>query len=154
MKKPGFVGLGMERSRSGTCAGRHANHHICILPPAVVDLSKVVYDLVEAYTHKVGKLHFHHGLVAFDRKAKPCANDGTFAKRGIAYAISSKLRFEPIRDFKYTSVLADVLPHEYQVGVLFHGLPQAIADRIDESLFCGGSTWIHDGLGKGRIDIL
>ncbi len=59
----------MEGACSGTGSCWHANHYIGILPPAVVNLGEVVYNLVEAHTHKVGKLHFDHGLVAFDRKA-------------------------------------------------------------------------------------
>ena len=46
MKKPGLVRLRMERPSPYPCASRHANHHIGILSPAVINLGQIIYNLV------------------------------------------------------------------------------------------------------------
>jgi len=153
MEKPGFVGLGVKRACGRTGTGWHADDDIGLLSPAVMNFSEVVHDLVETHAHKVCKLHLDHGFVAFDREAKACADDGAFAKWGIAHSIASELGFEAIGNFENSSIFSDVLTHEDQVRIFFHGLTEPIADGIDEALFGTWALRSDDYLGKWCIDI-
>jgi len=65
MHKPGFIALGVKRTRAHAATGRHSYYHICLLAPAVMYLGQVVYNLVKTGRNKICKLHFHHAFVAF-----------------------------------------------------------------------------------------
>jgi hypothetical protein len=67
MEKPGFIGLRMERACGGTGTGRHPDHYIRMLTPAVVAFSQVVHYLIEPAGYKIGKLHFYHRFIAIHR---------------------------------------------------------------------------------------
>src|SRR5690349_6267206 len=115
MHKPGFIALAVKRTGAYATTGGHADHHISGLSPAVVDLGEVVHDLVKPLGNKVGKLHLHHALEAFQRQSQRCTDDGTFAKRRIAYPLFSKLLHESFRYFKGASVFSNVLSHQDEV---------------------------------------
>src|SRR5688572_7244580 len=68
MCKPGLITLAMKRSGSYTSARWHTDHHICVLPPPVVDLGEVIYDLVKPDCNKISKLHLHHRFIPFKTK--------------------------------------------------------------------------------------
>ena len=76
---------------------------------------QVIYDLVEAYCNKVGELHFHHALIAFEAEPERSTNDSTFAKGSIAYALLTKIFYKTFRYLKCTAIFCNVLAHKYQV---------------------------------------
>ena len=57
----------MEGTGAYASAGWHANDHIGVLSPTIMDLGQVVYDLIESDRNKIGELHLHHALVSFER---------------------------------------------------------------------------------------
>ena len=65
MNKPCLITLAVKRACANTSARRHANNNICILPPAIMNFSQVIDDLVKAHGNKIGKLHFHDTLKTF-----------------------------------------------------------------------------------------
>ena len=135
MKKPGFVGLGMEGASRYSSTCRHSYHHISILSPAVMDFGEVVHDLVKTHRNKIRELHLYHGFIAFDGKAQSSSDNGTFTKGRIPHPFSTKFIFETIRDFECPAISSYVLTHQYQIGVLFHGLSHSIGNGINEPFF-------------------
>ena len=63
----------MKRSCTNTGASRHAYYNICCLSPAIMDLCKIIYNLIEAHAYKICKLHFNNTLIIFQCKTKTCA---------------------------------------------------------------------------------
>ena len=82
--------LAMERAGANACTGWQPYNHICILPPAIMNFGKVIYDLAKPYRNKIGKLHFHHAFKTFERKAKRSADDSAFAQGRISHSFFSK----------------------------------------------------------------
>src|SRR5688572_23445200 len=114
----------MEWPRAYTTACRHADHDICVLPPAVMDLRQVVDNLVKAYCYKISKLHFHHGLKSFQRHTEAGAYDGTFTKRCITHPLFSKCLYKTFRDLECTTIFRNILSHQHKVLMLLHALVQ------------------------------
>src|SRR5271156_1062303 len=116
----------MKRSGidAGTC--RHAHHYIGVFPPAVMTLRQVVDDLVKTARHKISELHFHNRFHSVDGKSETRTDDRGFANRCVAHASFSKLFYKTRRGFKYTAVFGNVLSHDDEILVPFHGLVHAI----------------------------
>src|ERR1700744_3842631 len=90
MYKPGFIALRMKRAGADTGARRHPDDHIRGLTPTIMDLGKVIYDLVEACRHKIGKLHFHHAFKSCQAETQRASDNGTFAQGGVPYPVLAK----------------------------------------------------------------
>ena len=135
MKKPGLIGLGMERACGNSRARGHSNDHIGFLSPSVMDFCQVIHNLIEPYRDKVCKLHLHHGFITFYGKPQCRPDNGTFAKWRISHPISTKFIFESISNFKCPTIGANILAHQNKIGIFFHGLPQSVRNGINESFF-------------------
>ncbi|MDT4847864.1 hypothetical protein FQZ97_819390 [compost metagenome] len=77
MGKPCFIALRVERTCSYSGTSWHTHDYVGILPPAIMNFSEVIDDLVEAYRCKIGKLHFHHGFISFDGQPQCSTDNGT-----------------------------------------------------------------------------
>ena len=66
----------MERPGVYTGSGRHPDHDVNMLPPAIMGLGQVVDDLVEAAGDKVGELHLDDRLHAIDGQSLGGTDDG------------------------------------------------------------------------------
>ena len=145
----------MEGARRNASTGRHPHHHIGILSPAPVELGEVVDDLVESAGHKVGELHFHHGLRSGDRQPEPRAHNGTLAEWCVADAVFTEQVDESIGHLEHAAVGSDVLAHQDQFGVALHGLTKAFGHRVDEPQLAGvvpGCAGGHEVLAEQALD--
>ena len=93
-------------------------------------LGKIIYYLVKAHRYKIGKLHFHHAFISFHAESQGGAYDGTFTERRIAHPLSPEFIDKPLRYFEYSSILCNILSHQYEVVVPDHALVQSIAHGI------------------------
>ena len=135
MKEPRFIALTVKRSGSGTCTCRHAHNHICVLTPAPVRLGKVIHNLVEPFCYKIGKLHFNHRLHSINTQTKTGANHCSLTDGCVADTMLSEFFNKAFCNLENAAILSDVLSHQYQLRVFFHGLFQAVADGINKSFF-------------------
>ncbi len=133
MGEPSLVALAVERTRRHTRTRRHADDHIGPLSPAVMDLRKIVAYLGHPFGNEIGKLHLHHGLHALHGEPEPCADNGRFAKRCIAYPLGSVTLLQTFGGLEHTPVGPDVLAHENKFRMRLHGLIQCLRDGIQQA---------------------
>src|SRR5437762_9501514 len=131
MYEPGFIALRMKRTRSNPAACWHTDDNIRVLPPAILNFCEVVDDLVESYSNKIRKLHFHHALESFQTQAEGGSHDCAFAKWRVPHSFISKLLNKSFGDLERTTIFGYVLAHQDQVGMFVHGLMQPFFDGID-----------------------
>ena len=118
MHKPGFVALAVKRACTYTTTGGHPYHHICVLPPPVVNLCEVIDDLIEPHRGEIGKLHFHHRFESFQTQTQCGTYDGTFTQWRIPDAPFTIFFYKAFGNFKSASIFSNVLPHQHKIGML------------------------------------
>src|SRR5687767_4120222 len=128
----------MKRTCSYGCTGWHSNHHVGMLPPAVMRLRQVVDDLVEPTGDKIGKLHFNNGLEPVDGKSETCSKYSRFTQGRIADTILAKFLHESQRSLEDPAIPCNILAHDDEVGIPAHALAHAIGNGIEVSLLRSG----------------
>src|SRR5205809_5998531 len=98
----------------------HSNTYVRILPPSIMNLGQVIYNLIESHRNKIGELHLNHAFKSFKTQPQRGPQNGTFAKRSVSYSFLSKFFNKSFCYFKHSSIFRNVLSHQHQVGMMVH----------------------------------
>src|SRR6056297_2003656 len=119
-----------------TTAG-HSDDHIGFFVPTVMYFGQIVYNGVEARAHKIGKLHLYNSFHPVNRQSHSCRNYGRLTDGGVAYSALPKFGNKPFGNFKNTTIVGNILPHDNELVVAKHGLFQTFGDGIYKAyIFC------------------
>src|SRR3990172_7632075 len=101
----------MKGSRFHPRTRGHADHHIGILPPAIMYLSQVIDDLIEPAGNKIGKLHLYYRFKTVYRKSQCSAYNCRFTQGGVAHPFFAKLPDKALCNLKDTAISGNILSH-------------------------------------------
>jgi hypothetical protein len=97
-----------------------------------VDLRDLADDLVVGGVDEAVELDLDHRAVAAHRHADRGADDAGLGERAVDDAVLAEVLLQTVGDPEDAAELADVLPHDQDLGVVLHGLAQAHVEPFGE----------------------
>ena len=95
-----------------------------------MQLRDLADDLVERGVDEAVELDLHDGPVAAEGEADRGAHDAGLGERRVDHALRAELVEQSVGDAEDTAELADVLPHDENLGVIGHRTAQALVDGL------------------------
>src|SRR5690606_33281193 len=106
-----------------------ADGHLQASVVTVRQLRELGRDLVERREHEAVELDLDDGAEARHREADRRADDAGLGERRVEHAVLTEVALQVLGDAEDTAELADVLAHEQNAAVFFHGPAEAGVHR-------------------------
>jgi hypothetical protein len=97
---------------------------------AVAHFGHLGDDLIEGGVDEAVELDLTHRAVPPHGQADGRTDDARLGQRRIDDAAVTEVALQPLGDAEHSAELADVLPHQDDLGVALHGLAQAGVQRL------------------------
>ena len=99
----------------------------------VVQLRDLADDLVEGRVDEAVELDLHDRPVPAEGEADGGAHDARLGERRVDHPVRAELVEQPVGDAEDAAELADVLPHDHDLGVIRHGAAESFVDGLAPS---------------------
>ncbi len=111
------VRVGGAELVAGALRHAHDQRHRRLAAEHVVDVGRVVDDLVEREQREVDRHQLHHRTQAGHRRADAHADDRVLGDRRVAHAALAELLQQAVGDLEGAAEHADVLAHQHHALV-------------------------------------
>ena len=136
----GRLGVVLDRADAAAEGDADGERHGDPALVAVAQLGHLRDDLVEGGIDEAVELDLAHGPVTAHGQPDRGADDAGLGQRRVDDAAVTEVVLQSLGDAEHAAELADVLPHEDDLGVALHGLAQPGVERLAQRH--GGR---HDG---------
>ena len=132
MRQPGLKALAVlcRRPCAGTGGKAHHQRYRHRTAEHIAQLCRLIDDLFHRQCGKIGKLELENWSQTRQRRPDRHACPAQFGNRRIHDAIRAKTMHQIPRDLKGTAIDANILPHQNDTVILFHGYGHGLLNGL------------------------